>query len=119
MDESFKEAMLDWGLFVDDDSSAPENQRLPPLARDRYIAALRPELEEALSRVAEAINAAPNATAIAEREEDILAIFETMYGRALDVGLDMRLDAALAALPESERPKGEWACKYRKMTMIE
>ena len=60
-------------------------------------------MEEALGRVADAINEAPPGQIISGSEERVRDVFADLRQQAFETGLQMRLNAAEAAFPPSER----------------
>jgi hypothetical protein len=75
----------------------------PKMSRDEFISQMRKKLEEALGRVADAINEAPPGQIISGSEEKVRDLFADLRQQAYEMGLQMRLDAAEAAFPPSER----------------
>ena len=75
----------------------------PRMSRDEFINAMRKKMEEALGRVADAINEAPPGQIISGSEEKVRDLFADLRQQAYEMGLQMRLDAAEAAFPPSER----------------
>jgi len=77
----------------------------PKMSRDEFIRRMRAKLEEALGRVADAINEAPPGQIIAGSEEQGRDLFADLRQQAFETGLQMRVDAAEAAFPPSEGPE--------------
>jgi hypothetical protein len=77
----------------------------PQLSREEFIQRMRQKMEEALGRVADAINEAPPGQIIASSEEQVRDVFASLRRHAFETGLQMRVDAAEAAFPPSEGPK--------------
>lgn len=77
----------------------------PQLARDEFIEQMRGKLEEALGKVADAVNEAPPGRIIAGSEEEVRDIFAGLRKDAFETALQMRVDAAEAAFPPSEGPR--------------
>ena len=77
----------------------------PKMSREEFIGQLRKKMEEALGRVADAINDAPPGRIISGSEEQVRDVFADLRQQAFEMGLQMRLDAAEAAFPPSEGPK--------------
>jgi len=65
-----------------------------------------PEVEQLLSEVTEAINAAPAGAVIAASEEPVRDAMERFRKRVYELGLQLRADAAKAAFPPSGRCDG-------------
>jgi hypothetical protein len=76
----------------------------PKLSRDAFIDQMRKTLEEALGKVADAVNEAPPGRIIAGSEEEVRDIFAGLRKDAFETALQMRIDAAEAAFPPSEGP---------------
>jgi hypothetical protein len=76
----------------------------PKLSRDEVVAQMRKKLEEALGKVADAVNEAPPGRVIAGSEEQVRDVFAGLRKHAFETALQMRLDAAEAASPPSEGP---------------
>ena len=74
----------------------------PKLSREGFIAEMRKKMEEALGRVADAINEAPPGRIISGSEEQVRDVFAELRQQAFEMGLQMRTDAAEAAFPPSE-----------------
>ena len=76
----------------------------PKMSREEFIAQMRTKVEEALGRVADAINEAPPGQIIAGSEEQVRDLFADLRQQAYETGLQMRLNAAEAVFPPSDRP---------------
>jgi hypothetical protein len=76
----------------------------PKLSRDEFIAQMREKIEDALGKVADAVNEAPPGRIIAGSEEQVRDVFADLRKDAFETALQMRLDAAEAAFPPSEGP---------------
>jgi hypothetical protein len=74
------------------------------MSRQEFIDRMRQKMEEALGRVADAINQAPPGQIITGSEEEVRDVFADLRQQAFEMGLQMRLDAAEAAFPPSEGP---------------
>ena len=74
----------------------------PKLTRDAFIEQMRMKMEEALGKVADAVNEAPPGRIIAGSEEEVRDIFADLRKDAFEAALQMRIDAAEAAFPPSE-----------------
>jgi hypothetical protein len=77
----------------------------PKLSRDGFILAMRKKMEEALGKVADAVNGAPPGRIIAASEEEVRDIFAGLRKDAFEAALQMRVNAAEAAFPPSEGSK--------------
>ena len=76
----------------------------PKLSRDEFIAQMREKIEDALGKVADAVNEAPPGRIIAGSEEPVRDTFADLRRDAYEMAMQMRLDAAEAAFPPSEGP---------------
>jgi hypothetical protein len=76
----------------------------PKLSRDEFIAQMREKMEEALGKVADAVNEAAPGRIIAGSEEQVRDVFADLRKHAFETALQIRLDAAEAAFPPSEGP---------------
>jgi hypothetical protein len=79
-------------------------QSTPKISRDAFINQMRQKVEEALGRVADAINEAPPGQIISGSEEQVRDVFADLRQQAFETGLQMRVNAAEAAFPPSEGP---------------
>jgi hypothetical protein len=75
------------------------------MSREEFISEMRKKMEEALGRVADAINDAPPGRIISGSEEQVRDVFADLRQQAFEMGLQMRLNAAEAAFPPSKGPK--------------
>jgi hypothetical protein len=76
----------------------------PKMSREEFIDQMRKKVEEALGRVADAINEAPPGKIISGSEEQVRDVFADLRQQAFETGLQMRVNAAEAAFPPSEGP---------------
>jgi len=76
----------------------------PQMSRQEFIDRMRQKVEEALGRVADAVNQAPPGQIIAGSEEPVRDSFADLRRDAYEMAMQMRLDAAEAAFPPSEGP---------------
>jgi len=76
----------------------------PKLSRDEFVEQMRETMEEALGKVADAINEAPPGRIISGSEGPVRDLFADLRKQAFEKGLQMRVDAAEAAFPPSEGP---------------
>jgi hypothetical protein len=78
---------------------------------EAYIAAMRQRMEQALRRVAEAVNAAPDGSWINNSEWPVFHEFNDLRRDAYERALQMRADAAASAFspggPGDRPPQGE------------
>jgi hypothetical protein len=77
----------------------------PKMSREEFIDQMRKKVEEALGRVADAINDAPPGHIISGSEEQVRDVFADLRQQAFETGLQMRVNAAEAAFPPSEGPE--------------
>jgi hypothetical protein len=77
----------------------------PKMSREEFIAQMRNKVEEALGRVADAINEAPPGRIISGSEEQVRDVFADLRQQAFETGLQMRVNAAEAAFSPSEGPE--------------
>jgi hypothetical protein len=131
--EAIKDTMLDW-TPDDTDHAEPSEEPLPPLPVELFMEALRGPFEMVLASLIQAINAAPDARAIRDGREHCQALLGSFLDGALELGLQLRIDAALAALPATHPalsgqawapwhnadvslrgPSRSWVEKYRRM----
>ena len=76
----------------------------PKISRQEFIDRMRQKVEEALGRVADAINQAPPGRIIAGSEEPVRDAFADLRREAYEMAMQMRVDAAEAAFPPSPGP---------------
>ena len=76
----------------------------PRMSRQEFIDRMREKVEEALGRVADAINQAPPGQVIAGSEEPVRDLFADLWREAYELAVQMRVDAAEAAFPPSQGP---------------
>ena len=112
-----KDLLLDWDIAGEPDVPEPIFDELPPMSEAEFVQALRGKIEETLHRIAEAINHAPTGQIIAASEEKVCQFLAELYVTALQLGVQMRLEAAEAQTgrPPRTRPQGEWAKRLRRM----
>ena len=75
-----------------------------PLSRQEFLDRMRQEVEQALGRVADAINRAPPGPVIAGSEEPVRDTFAALRREAYEMAMQRRVDAAGAAFPPSPGP---------------
>ncbi len=128
------EATFVGGPLDDADQAEPAEEPLPPLQPEQFVEALRGPVEAVLSSLALTINAAPHARAVLASRERCQEMFGTFLDGALELGLSMRVEAAVLALPLSHAavdscgagdwhspesslrgPCYSWVEKYRRM----
>jgi len=117
MADSIKDALLDWETDDEPGERSPAIAELPPLDQALFVAAVRGKMEDVLWRMADAVNEAPSGRIVAASEAGIRDLMAELYVEALELGVQMRLDAAETALPPPLRPQGKWARRWRRMTM--
>lgn len=114
MADAIKDAILDW----EEDEAGQDDgglTELPPLEPVLFVAALREKVEDVLWRMAEAVNEAPTGQIVAASEGRVRELLAELYREALELGLQMRLDAGEAGLPPGQRPRGTWARRLRRL----
>lgn len=111
-----KDMLLDWDISPEPEDGAPVAEELPPMSADEFVYALRGRIEETLHRIADVINRAPTGQIVAASEEQVCGFLAELYASALELGVQMRLEAhaSPADLPRT-RANGEWAKRLRRM----
>jgi hypothetical protein len=130
--DAIKDTLLDW-TPDDADHAEPSEEPLPPLHPPEFIEALRGPVDSVLSSLAASINAAPDARGVLAGRERCQQLFWTFLDGALELGLSMRVEAALATQPHEaaaascgttewhpsershHRPSRSWVEKFRRM----
>jgi hypothetical protein len=74
----------------------------PQMSRQQFIDRMRQKVEEAVGRVADAVNEAPPGQILAGSEEEVRDLFADLRRDAYEMAVQMRVDAAGAAFPPSE-----------------
>jgi hypothetical protein len=115
MADSIKDLLLDAGEYADADFTQPVAEDLPPLPKEAFLAALRPRIEETLGQLADALNEMPSGKLSAIREEHLAELLVRLWCEGLELGQQMRSDAANTGLLPVRPPQGEWARRYRRM----
>ncbi len=112
-----KDLLLDWDISSEEEEPEPIVDELPPMSEADFVHALRGRIDETLLRIAEVINRAPTGQIIAASEEKVCQFLAELYGSALELGVQMRLQAAESesGTPTKTRPQGEWAKRLRRM----
>src|SRR5262249_47797755 len=84
-----------------------------PVKKDELIAALRPDINRTLARVADAINAAASGRVLAETSEAVHLLFVDLLAATLATALKLRTAASTAGVPfnphETETSSGRRA----------
>jgi hypothetical protein len=111
-----KDFLLDWGAVAAARRAARE---LPPLSPPQFVEAMRGHMEWTLWQVAHAINQAPTGNVVVATEEAVRGLFGELWWDALELGAQMRVNAALAELPAAPGAPDGWAAKYRRMRVEE
>src|SRR4051812_11436530 len=113
--DSIKDLLLDG--FESEAVDAPQAtaEDLPPLSKEAFLAALRPQIEATFGQLADALNETPRGRLPAACEERLTDLFAQLWCAALEVGEQMRSDATSAAPLPFGPPRGEWAHRYRRM----
>jgi hypothetical protein len=110
-----KDLMLDWDYSGDDDEPEPITDELPRMSEHQFVEALRGKVEETLQRIAQTINEAPTGKIIEASEEKVCRMLAELWTKALQLGVQMRLEAAEAEMSPGVKPQGEWAIRLRRM----
>ena len=76
----------------------------PQISRQEFIDRMRQKVEEALGRVADAVNPARPGRIIAGSEEQVRDLFADLRRDAYEMAVQMRVDAAEAAFPPPKDP---------------
>jgi hypothetical protein len=71
------------------------------LSREEFIAQMRKRMEDALGKVADAVNDAPPGHLINASEQPVHDVFTKLRQEVYELALQMRVDAAEAAFPPS------------------
>jgi HEAT repeat protein len=117
--EVIKDAILDAGAPADAEEPDEALACLPVIPREAFVQALRGRVEEALSRVAGAVDEATTGEAVTACERQTGEDFHDLGREAFATAVRLRIEAirsALAALPSD---RGQWALKYRRMCALE
>jgi hypothetical protein len=82
------------------------------MSPEKFLEAMQPKLDEAMGRVADAVNEAPTGGVIAGSEEQVRDVFATLRQEAYELALQMRVDAAEASFsPSGQRQDGSSSAK--------
>ena len=110
--------LIEWDL--DNEPRLPkETHPLPPLHTEAFAEAMVPEINQLLDAVAQQINDAPNGTSVGAQNSEVRKILEAWTKRALEVGEQLRIDAATEELPPLNTPHSNWTRKFRRMKAAE
>jgi len=77
---------------------------VPQMSREEFLAAMRERLDQAMGKVADAVNEAPTGRIIAGSEEQVRDVFAALRQEAFELALQMRVDAGEASFPPSAEP---------------
>jgi hypothetical protein len=117
--DAIKDSVIDWERAEPMPGERPVLDWLPPVPEERLAEALRDRLADALHRLAEAVNEVrPGDPRTATREE-LCEQFAALAWEAFEVGVQLRLDAAVAELAGAPAAPGAWVEKYRRMRATE
>jgi hypothetical protein len=111
--DAVKDAILDWELTPSGEDGPPDD--LLPMSPPLFVEAMRPRAEEALRRLAVAINDAPPDQVSELIQGPVAKLFVDLLREAVLIGVQMRLEATEASLTTAQRPEGDWAKRYRRM----
>ena len=112
--DKVKDALLDWDAEEDELPRPVARAPLPPLEPELLVADLRPQVEDALRRLAETLNEAPTLEALAACEPEVRRLTAELARQTVERAAQARVDAAVARLPTASG-KGAWAEKLRRM----
>ena len=128
--DAIKDTMMDW-TPDDADHWEPAEVPLPPMEPKEFAEALRAPVEAVLASLAETINAATDARTVLDSRERCQQLLGAFLDGALEVGLKLRVEAAMAELPALQTsgasvqwhaadpnlrgPTLIWVEKYRRM----
>jgi hypothetical protein len=112
--DKVKDVLLDWDAEEDELPRPVARAPLPPLGPEQLVADLRPQVEDALRRLAEILNAAPTLEAMAACEPEVRRLAAELACQAVERAAQARVDAAVTRLPPASG-KGAWAEKLRRM----
>jgi hypothetical protein len=108
-----KDLMLDWDFSQEDQTTIDE---LPVMSADEFVLSLRGQMEETMRRVADAINQAPTGKIVESSKEKVCKLLTEFWTTALQLGVQMRLEAAAGAASKPRpSPEGQWAKRLRQM----
>jgi hypothetical protein len=110
--DAVKDAILDWELTPGADGP-PED--LLPMSPPLFVEALRPRIDEALRRLADAINDVPPEQAGDLLNGPVAKVFAELLRDAVLLGVQLRVEATEASVTSTQLPEGGWAKRYRQM----
>src|SRR5271166_4589896 len=110
--DAVKDAILDWELTPSGDGPPDD---LLPMSPPLFVETLRPRAEEALRKLAVAINDAPPDHVTELLQGPVAKLFVDLLREAVLIGVQMRVEATDASLTSAQRPEGDWARRYRRM----
>src|SRR5262249_25385362 len=113
--DAIKDALLDWEPDEEAGQTVGGRSDLPQLDPALFVAALLPQLEPVLWRMADAINDAPAGRILSVGEARVRELLADFCCAALETGVQMRLDAAETARPPRLPARGTWAWRWRRM----
>src|SRR5262249_36747767 len=121
--EAIKDTVLDLG--ADGRRNLPPVvDPLPPVSQTRFIKTMRPVVVAVLRKTADFINESPDQRFVTSEDQRINRIFLRLIQKALQVGVEMRADAAepkfkfkTGRYPYSTAPLTKWARRYRLMAV--
>jgi hypothetical protein len=111
--------LIEWDLGSEPRPPKETAPPLPPLDANALTEAMLPEINQLLDAVAEQINDAPNGTSVAAQSPKVRKVLEAWAARALEVGEQLRVDAAMEELPPLKTRHSTWAKKFRRMKAAE
>jgi hypothetical protein len=113
--DKVQDAIMGWDL--DNEPTQPSSHKaLPPLDTLVFARAMRREVLQLLHAVVREINEAPNGVSIAARGPAIYKLLDAWTQKALELGEQIRVDGAVADLPQPKARHTEWTQKLRRMS---
>lgn len=133
MADSLRDAVVDFEMFPDE--PAEKSMPLPPMEKAAFITAARAQMGPVIEQVADALNSTSSIREIESNAGDVRELFQALSRNLLELGTQMRIDAALAGVPIQPMPRKAfckkidaipaprtqtgWVEKYRRMKVRE
>jgi hypothetical protein len=114
-----QDCLIEWDLENETRRFGETPPPLPPLDANAFAEAMLPEINQLLDAVTQRINEAPSAPSISGHGPEVRKLVEAWTKRALEVGEQLRIDAAADELPALNTPHSDWARKFRRMKAAE
>jgi hypothetical protein len=109
-----KDALLDLGEEMEDESEPSVPFPLPAMNADRFIEAMQGPVEIALRQSAQRLNEGPGGQTPEKIDEQVHVIFEELARKAIEEAFQQRMTLAENDLPPVGHG-GDWARRYRRM----